>query len=354
MKFKMLIIMISLLYSRLIIAQSAGTDIATGGLETRNASNTAFVSNIPVGGNANFRFYLVNAGSNTSASIPANTVTVVLSFPEISGGIQPYIYNGPASFSTSLFLWNYDAGEKVLVGTNTAAIGNGDEDIIVVPILGNAIGNATATLNIMQGAGVPNNPSNDVATAPMNVVAPISLPITLSNFNVVVDNCNANLKWTTAHESNLSAFEIEYSPDALLFSKVGTVQPTNNTNGSSYSFAYTQAHSTGYYRLKVIERDATISYSRIVSVQTNCNGKKSIKLFPNPVIVKQLLNVNLSGYDNHTRGELIGISGQLVRSYTLRNGSNAVSVEGLPSGVYTLKVMEKGVQTETIRVTVLQ
>jgi hypothetical protein len=354
MKYRKLMLLLFLAVSQFAFSQ-ANCDIAQGGLEVKNSSNTSSVSSIQVGGTAKFKFSLYNAGTDPGCVIPINKVQVVLSFPTITGGLKPYIYNGPASFNTGMFTWTYDASNEVLVGENTSPVPNdGTADVVLVPVLGNAVGAATMPLNISVSGGIDNNTANDASSAPLNVVAPISLPIILDEFSGKADNCNALVKWSTSFESNLSKFEIESSSNGVDFTKIGSVDAKNATTGASYQFNWNQANNSTFYRLKVIDKDGSITYSKVVNIVTNCNGKKQVKLFPNPVKITEFLSVNISGYGKIVKGELFSATGQLVKSYKLLNGTNELSLDQLTQGLYTLKVSENGELTETFKVQIMK
>src|SRR4051812_21311265 len=87
----------------------AQCDIGTTGVAVVNATNTAPVSSGCVGQSFNFKFTIANFGSSPGCVMPANTVRATFDFPTISGGIKPFIYNGPSSFVSGFFTWTYDA-----------------------------------------------------------------------------------------------------------------------------------------------------------------------------------------------------------------------------------------------------
>jgi hypothetical protein len=166
-------------------AKAQDCDIATTGVGIVNATNTVPVGSITVGQTANFKFVLYNAGTDLGCTIPANTVSAFFDFPTMSGGIKPYKYDGPLSFVSGYFTWNYNSAAEVLIGTNTTAIPNGMGDAnILVKVLGNAVGSGSSNLNITQGFGVTDNPGNNFSGAQLiinastvNIVCPGSVAI---------------------------------------------------------------------------------------------------------------------------------------------------------------------------------
>jgi hypothetical protein len=195
--------------------------------------------------------------------------------------------------------------------------------------------------------------SNQAATTEINVTATV-LPVVLSDFNVAASSCNGILNWKTASELNVKSFEVEYSTNGVQFTTAGTVQAKNSSSGSVYKYVNAQGTTKGYYRLKIIDVDGNIAYSRIVSVDTKCNGTKSVSLYPNPVTASQNLSVIISGYEGSIKGELLSMSGQSIRTYSLKNGTNTLSVDKLAQATYMLRVTDAAGETESFRVVVIK
>ena len=104
--------------------------------------------------------------------------------------------------------------------------------------------------------------------------ATVVIPTMLSDFNITAKDCDALLSWKTVSENNVESFDIEYGTNGLQFDKIGAVQGKNNAEGSAYDYVKDQGNGKGYYRLKIIERDGKISYSKIGSIDTKCIIKK--------------------------------------------------------------------------------
>lgn len=325
-------------------------DIAQAGVAIYDATNTAPVTLIATGQNANFKFSISNVGISLGCAIPANSVTAVLDFPKLATGIRPYIYVGPSSFVSGYFTWTYNNLEEVLEGTNTLAIpgGSGDMDILV-KVKGNAIGAGYSNLNITQGKGISDNTGNNFSRAQLIVSAPV--PVKLSSFTVVPDKCDALLNWSTLSEINFSHFDIEYSPDAITFIKIGTVQGRNISTGSDYKFSYTQLSGNGYYRLKLVDKDGRFEYSDVARIKTTCTDQGKILVYPNPLRYDQKLIVNISGYQGKISGELFNVDGQRLNAYNLVNSTNELSVKNLSAGVYMLYVKaDDGGDTQSFKI----
>ncbi|MEO7984439.1 MAG: T9SS type A sorting domain-containing protein, partial [Bacteroidota bacterium] len=104
-----------------------------------------------------------------------------------------------------------------------------------------------------------------------------------------------------------------------------------------------------YYRLKLVDNDSKVEYSRIIVLNVAC-GKASILVYPNPA--KDFINVNINGADNKgTVAILVSSAGQVVMNKNLQNGTNQLDVSRLASGVYNLRLMNSS-GTQNIKVVI--
>lgn len=85
------------------------------------------------------------------------------------------------------------------------------------------------------------------------------------------DDCYAVLKWKTPLA--VDSFEIETAFDKVNFEKTGSV-PGSTSGDHDYKFESYQANSRKYYRLKIIQKNGSFTYSTIAEVQTTCKVKK--------------------------------------------------------------------------------
>ncbi len=201
--------------------------------------------------------------------------------------------------------------------------------------------------------GFDPNPLNQFAASTLGVTT-FPLPVILSDFSGAPNSCNGVLSWKTATEDNVDRFEIEYSANGAQFNTVGTVSAKNSNAGASYKYVNDQGTSRGYYRLKVIDKNGQFTYSKIVAINTVCNGKKTISLYPNPVTANQNLTVIASGYEGTVKGELVSVSGQVIKTYSLRNGTNTLPIENLAQSTYMLRVTDASGQAESFRVVIIK
>lgn len=341
-------------YTSSILAQTFPCDISSTGMELRNTAGTAIVTSMPANGTGTIRIPLVNIGTDpTGCAYPTGSVTAVLSFFSPSSVNNIVRYNGPASFTSGKYDFTWDPAELVLVGVNNQPIAGGliNTQSVLVPIAGVKVGTAPFLLQL-QTVASSDDVTNNAKTVSITVVSATGgvLPVTITEMDGIADKCNAQVKWSTSNETNLKQFEMEVSTDGVKFEKAGTIRSSST---GKYQFNTTQGAGKAYYRLKIIDKDGSVTYSKIVPITTECNNKV-VKVFPNPVRLDQLLNVNIAGYEASVKGDLYSATGQLVKSYVLKNGPNSLSVENLAQGFYTLRVLENGTTTETFKINVLQ
>ncbi len=104
-----------------------------------------------------------------------------------------------------------------------------------------------------------------IAFAPSQLV---TLPIDLLSFKAYLVGKNALLNWATSHGINAKEFIIEKSLYGRTFTTLTKVTPQNNPNGSSYSFTdYGILNGQIYYRLKSVDKDGIIKYSKVVTIR---------------------------------------------------------------------------------------
>jgi hypothetical protein len=337
-------------------------DITSTGLSLYNNAQTVTVPTIAIGGVGYARLVIVNFGSN--CTYPVGVVHVEIPFVPAGFNNHFYKYAGPPTFNSvnNKIQFTYDAVNDVLVGTNILPFATGlaqtefafvrVEGVKATPIPSSIISDLTMQVWAFPASG-GDNITNNTHNLRIDVAGNSgTVPIVLGSFESSTDKCDAILKWTASSEISTKEYELETSIDGIKFDFVGTVK-VDNSNAGSYQLKASQPSGKSYYRLKMIEKDGSITYSKIIPVITNCNDK-AVKVFPNPVKSDQKLNVNISGYDASVKGDLYSATGQFVKSYILKNGSNALSVENLAQGFYTLRVSENGSATETIKINVLK
>jgi len=105
------------------------------------------------------------------------------------------------------------------------------------------------------------------------------LPVKNINLSAnTLDNKQVAIRWTVTGETNVTNYQLERSTDGVTFTKLATVSPSTAKN---YSFIDAPLAAVVYYRIKVINRDASISYSKVVTFHHS--PLNIITVYPNPI-----------------------------------------------------------------------
>lgn len=167
------------------------------------------------------------------------------------------------------------------------------------------------------------------------------LPVTLTFFTATKIEANSQLLWATTQESNSDYFEIQHSRDAKSWTVVGNVAAAGESKTAMhYEFIHhTPTNGANYYRLKMIDQDATSAYSRTVS--THFNRVQNVSVYPNPV--SSLLMIKNGDQQVIKTVEIIDISGKTV--YLNKNESslsdillNGIDISKILAGTYIVRV----------------
>ncbi len=163
-----------------------------------------------------------------------------------------------------------------------------------------------------------------------------TLPVTLISFTAKAQTGYNELRWQTTQEINLREFTVEYSEDGITWNKAGTVPPVTNRATPDYYYKHpTNVEGTMFYRLKMLDRDNTFMYSKIISIDTRPDKGKELQLFPT-VNANGQLQVQLN--EPFTNLQVYNMQGQALITRNLQNQTGIIrlDISGLNKGVYTV------------------
>jgi len=160
------------------------------------------------------------------------------------------------------------------------------------------------------------------------------LPVTLSAFSVRREEVISNLSWETTSETAAQKFVIERSSTAKHWNIVGEVVAKGESKGSlTYSFAdRSPLRGNNFYRLKMVDFDASFAYSRIVTV--NFPEAERISIYPNPVGAE--LSITVAAELDITGLEILDQAGKTMLSKPF-DGNN-VNTGSWSSGLYLIRL----------------
>jgi len=160
------------------------------------------------------------------------------------------------------------------------------------------------------------------------------LPVTLTSFTIEAGTCAAILHWKTATEQGSSYYDVETSADGIRFEKVGRVQSKNTVGGAAYTFSHQGSAGTVYFRLKMVDKDGSFTYSPIQKIRMTCGT--SVQVYPNPVDAQ----TTISGLQAGMQVQLMNAEGQLLWTQKASGNTVRVPVATFASGLYFIKVTD--------------
>ncbi|TWI85796.1 putative secreted protein (Por secretion system target) [Lacibacter cauensis] len=170
-----------------------------------------------------------------------------------------------------------------------------------------------------------------------------TLPLTLVDINVNRStDCN-RLEWVTKDEVNTGFFIVEASTDGILFSKRGIVDAAGAGN-HSYQFSdCSMLEGIRYYRLKMVDKDGEIYYSRVAVLPAEKNAK-AITLYPSLVSGQLTIEIDDPALVN-TWATLLDLSGRIYRQIHIRSRQNTLQTDYLQPGVYFIRFRNGATET---------
>ncbi|PSK93540.1 putative secreted protein (Por secretion system target) [Taibaiella chishuiensis] len=164
------------------------------------------------------------------------------------------------------------------------------------------------------------------------------LPLHLLRINAARTEQGNLVSWTTTDEVGVRHYEIERSFNSIDFEQAGIVAAYNRTGIHQYGFTDIDGVNYGasvYYRIKMVDRDNSYKYSKIVSL-TGSKPGDGIILSPNPVT--DILVVG--GAAENDKLLVRDICGHVVMSGVLHKpAGNRLDVRQLLPGIYILSVV---------------
>ena len=169
------------------------------------------------------------------------------------------------------------------------------------------------------------------------IISDSQLPVTLVDFSGMRGNEGVKLSWSTSSEEDFMGFEIEQSFDAANFEKVGAVPGRDAASGFQYAFSHAVNFAGDlYYRLKMIDKDDSFNYSRIIVVNADDPGPAN---FVRPSLISNS-TIELVISDPFNKVELINTSGQIFMSkeITGKTGPFSIPVQAANTGIYIVRL----------------
>lgn len=320
-------------------------DILTTGLKTSS-------SEIIQGQSTDIIFSIKNDSKGVNCSYEARSVQVYLFLPDDGLTFEKVVF--PAGGKGPFFDWTYDVENKTLVGLNHRPVGDGqgDENITVrvkagrinKPFVSKTVG--LSILQYHEGAVFPaNDQSNDNSILSVRIKTDVSQ----QNFKVEAFNADCNvidlLIAPGGSVKDVEGIDILRSSDEKNYIKAGSLT-INGSRQSMYTFSDNQGLEDGNtytYMFQLISKDGSIKTLMTEPVINDCSAHQAdFDFFPNPAVDKMF--VRLKGTIKNELVDLVftNVAGEQVKWIkSISNDQNEVSLDGMPSGVYFIKIANK-------------
>ncbi len=177
---------------------------------------------------------------------------------------------------------------------------------------------------------------------------PVLLPVKLVSFSAALNDDQADLKWTTSSEKNVSHFSIEKSLDGQNFSQAGVVFAFGNSSEMiNYSFADKDINTSRpgiiYYRLRSIDIDGSSELSAVRMITIGNQNKQAVTIvtYPNPVSNELRITIPTSWQGKKVTYELFNNNGQTAKRkfVAIANQTESINVNSLAPGFYVVRVL---------------
>ena len=188
-----------------------------------------------------------------------------------------------------------------------------------------------------------------------------TFPVEILDFTVEKKGPNASLSWVTGWETNSSHFVVERSIHGQGFEVVSErIKAAGNSNEPiGYEFVDFGIEQTGasaiQYRLRQVDQDGAIVYSRILTLNLNVTKTIRVSALPNPASDQISLRIQ-SETHQFVKWKLLDLNGRILLS-DHRELNNEILIEEIPvdklaNGIYLIEVSGKG-HTEHLKLQVM-
>lgn len=179
------------------------------------------------------------------------------------------------------------------------------------------------------------------------------LPVELISFTGWNQGRVNQLQWVTASEQNTLRFEVEKSTNAVSWVMIGSKPAAGNSN-RAITYDFTDNNPVvgfNYYRLKIIDIDGKISYSKIIDINLAdvvING--FVNIYPNPTTGN--LNIDIQSTGTYSTTILVyDVLGSIMSEQPalLRKGLNSLLLDfsNLSKGTYMIKYADSNGKTHS-------
>ena len=166
------------------------------------------------------------------------------------------------------------------------------------------------------------------------------VPIKLLAFTCVASGNNAVLNWQPAEEINASKYIVEYSKDGSNFQSIAIINAKGSN--SNYKYVHQQVNGTAFYRLQMMDKDGSFTFSEIRVVKFD--NKSGLTIAPNPA--NDVVYVFTKNNAVIKSIQIISVDGYVVKAIRNYNNGQGITISNLAKGSYILKAIYKNNEME--------
>jgi hypothetical protein len=183
---------------------------------------------------------------------------------------------------------------------------------------------------------------SDMAIAQIPIAAATPLPVKLNDFHARSLNCAVVLDWETSNERGIDYYMVERSSDGTAWTELRKLIANGTANGTQKYQTTDEAPARGinYYRLRIVEKDATTAYTQTISSRSDCGAAGEIGISPNPF----LETVQITGLEVGSAVRIWAADGKLVYNGTADAPVMTINAFDWASSTYMVRVEYNGRQ----------
>ena len=164
------------------------------------------------------------------------------------------------------------------------------------------------------------------------------LPVELVDFSYAERGEHLELLWKTASEEKFSHYEVEKSNNTASWRSLEKIYSNGGTGLQHYSFMDTSVdNGYNYYRLKMVDLDGTVEYSKTLLYHRKTNTL--VDIYPNPV--KDLLTIDSEEYIG-SELKIYDMQGRICHQSTLSQPRTTMNTADFRKGFYIIKITNNG------------
>lgn len=170
-----------------------------------------------------------------------------------------------------------------------------------------------------------------------------TFPVTLKSFTASLQNNTASLKWVTTDETNMKEYVVERKAGNNSYSSITSIAAKNLPGENTYTYLDNNMLSgTNMYRIKMVDKDGTITYSSVQSLLSKVVQQLLVKGNP----VKNQLILQHTVASTGATVSIVNANGILVLKQLINPGDMETSINTvkLVSGNYYVIFEQTGLR----------